>query len=156
MKPKDHQEKQRELEQAFQQNQSNANTIKNNQEKIMSQSDLVEMSGMLFETEVKTSPTIGMGAQPATFQPNQSNQQNMSNQQNQSMQMPIELQQAQQAVHSAQLTLLNETQQLEQALYQLHKAQDKVKQCQFQVQQAQKQVQMAQNTASTYLNNMYH
>lgn len=146
MKPKDHQEKQQELEQVFQQNQPKDMSIKK-PDKVMSQSDLVELSGMLFESDQQTN-TPQQQPQPQIAQqiPNPT----------QSAQIPPELLQAQQAVHQAQLTLLSEQQQLEQALYQLHQAQDRVKQCQLQVQQAQKQMQSAQATASSFVNNMYH
>lgn len=138
MKQESHQERKMELEKVFQQNQANAMTIKNNQDKILSQAQLVEMSGMLFEmepeSELNTTPQV----------PDQT----------QFSQMPMDLQQAQQAVQQAHQQLLNENQQLQQALYQLHQVQEQVKQCQYQVQMAQQDVQVKQATANAIVNSL--
>ena len=144
MKPKDHQEKQLELEQAFKKNQMNPQKSKGKAPSIMSQYQLVEMGGMLFDpikqdqkNEIN-SPSVDSYAQ----QVNSSNQ------------IPVELQQAQQAVQQAQQHLLDENQQLQQALYELHQAQEKVKQCQNQVQQTQQDVQTTQATANSIVNKL--
>lgn len=138
MTQENHQERQKELEQVFQ--QQSANDIKDT-EKVKTQAELVEMSGMLFDfDQANPTPSIPLPQQP--FQ-----QQNMMG-----YAMPTELAQAQDAVQQAQLNLLQQNQQLQQALYQLHQAQDNVKQIQMKVQQAQLQLQMSQTTANTILN----
>jgi hypothetical protein len=145
MKPQSHQDKQKELEQVFQKNQDNAMTIKDNQEKILSQAQLVEMAGMLFDIEDKNEIEL----QPTPVMPQQTQPM-----QTQTTGMPNDLQQAQQAVKQAHQRLLDENQQLQQALYQLHQVQEQVKQCQTQVQQAQQEVQVKQATANAIVNSL--
>jgi hypothetical protein len=141
MKPDNHQERQQELEQAFKNVQSNATKINDNQNKIISQSELVEMAGMLFDTdtsveaEIKTTPIMPppppqMGTTPQ------------------------DLQQVQQEVKQAHQTLLDENQQLQTALYQLHQQQETVKQIQSRVQQAQQEVQVKQAAANAIVNSL--
>lgn len=130
------QEKQQELEKAFNQN----SPFQNQKNKLLNQYQLVEMSGMLFDVDDNNNSASAPIETTAPSQPTQT------------MQMPPELQEAQQAVQQAQLQLLNGNQQLQQALFELHQSQEKVKQCQSQVQQAQQQVQITQATANSIIN----
>ncbi|MCT8138467.1 hypothetical protein H1D32_12380 [Anaerobacillus sp. CMMVII] len=146
MKPSNHQERQNELEQAFQNVQTNATTINDNQDKIFSQSQLVEMAGLLFDTSQDETP--------ATPSMPQEQQYTAMPLETQTTGMPQDLQQAQQEVQQAHETLLNENQQLQQALYQLHQQQETVKQIQSRVQQAQQEVQVKQATANAIVNSL--
>ncbi|MFN7249724.1 MAG: hypothetical protein ACK4M9_02940 [Anaerobacillus sp.] len=142
MKPENKQERQQELEQAFKNVQSNATKINDNQNKIIRQSELVEMGGMLFDTdtslevEVKTTPIMPPPQPP------------------QMGTTPEDLQQVQQEVKQAHQTLLDENQRLQTALYQLHQQQETVKQIQSRVQQAQQEVQVKQAAANAIVNSL--
>lgn len=149
MKPDNHQERQQELEQAFQQTKSNSVTINENQGKIASQSHLVEMSGLLFDDNDTVDTTIEATTIIEPPQP-----QTQVTYSTASTQMPGDLASAQQEVLQAHQQLLNESQALQTELYQLHQAQEKVKQRQTEVQKAQAKVQSAQATANSIVNSL--